>query len=110
MENNVIRIDAEPTREDANSVIAKRNAMVQVYVQEKLAEYGMPQPICDLHYGLWPLRAENPYRDVINMANYIHLASMDGWFFFFEAERLRRELAELKGRKVEGVKCTVIGS
>ena len=108
METQVIKIEAEPTREDANIVIAQRSATVRASVQEKLAEYGMPQPVCDLRYGLLPLRAENPYRDVINAANYIHLALMDSWFFFFEAERLRRELAELKGRKVEDVKCTVI--
>ena len=85
METQVIKIEAEPTREDANRVIAQRSATVRAYVQEKLAEYGMPHPVCDLRYGLWPLRAENPYRDVINAANYIHLALMDSWFFFFEA-------------------------
>lgn len=109
METKVIRIEAEPTREDANAVIAERSATVRAYVHNKLAEYGMAQPVCDLCYGLWPLRAENPYRDVINITNYMQGALMTGWFFFFEAERMRRELAELKGRKVEDVKCTEIG-
>lgn len=108
MENTVIKIEAEPTREDANKVVVERSATVRTYVQKKLAEYRMPQPVCDLCYGLWPLRAENPYQDVINIANYTQGALMAGWFFFFEVERLRRELAELKGRKVEDVKCRVI--
>ena len=108
MENTVIKIEAESTHEDANKVIAERSATVRAYVQEKLVEYGMSQPVCDLCYGLWPLRAENPYRDIINIANYMQGALMGGWFFFFEAERLRRELAELKGRKIEDVEYTAL--
>lgn len=108
MEQRIIRIEAEPTREDANRIIAERRDMVRAYVMEKLREFDMPQPVCDLRFGLWPFHSENPYSEIINAANYMHSAMMDAWYFFFEAERLRRELAELKGREVENVKCTVV--
>ena len=97
MEKNVIRIEAEPTREDANRIIA-----------ERLREFDMPQPVCDLRFGLWPFRSENPYGEIINAANYMHSAMMNAWYFFFESEHLRRELAELKGREIKDMKCTVV--
>lgn len=109
MEKNVIRIEAEPTREDANRIITERRETVRAYVMEKLKELDIPQPVCDLRFGLWPFRSENPYSEIINAANYMHSAMMNAWYFFFEAEHLRRELAELKGRKIEDVKCTVLG-
>lgn len=59
----------------------------------------MPQPVCDLTFGLFSIRQGNPYDEIVNMANYISCALSDGWYFFFEAERLRRELAALKGRR-----------
>ena len=52
--------------------------------------------------------APTPYDDIINIANHIRNALADGWFFFFEAERLRRELAELKGREIKAVEYRVI--
>lgn len=109
MEKNVIRIEAEPTREDANRIITERRETVRAYVMEKLKELDIPQPVCDLRFGLWPFRSGNPYSEIINAANYMHSAMMNAWYFFFEAEHLRRELAELKGRKIEDVKCTVLG-
>ena len=98
MEQKIIRIETEPTREDANRIIAKRRDTVRAYVMEKLREFDMPQPVCDLRFGLWTFRSENPYGEIINAANYMHM--MDAWYFFFEAERLRRELAE-RGRECE---------
>ena len=79
-------------------------------MREKLAEYRLAQPICTLCYGFFPTRAENPYRDIINMANYISGALLDGWYFFFETERLHRELAELKGRTIEIVDAELIAN
>ena len=79
MEQKIIRIETEPTREDANRIIAKRRDTVRAYVMEKLREFDMPQPVCDLRCGLWTFRSENPYGEIINAANYMHLAMMDAW-------------------------------
>ena len=108
MEQKTIRIEAEPTREDANRIISERRDTVRAYVLEKLREFDMPQPVCDLRFGLWLFHSEHPYGEIINAANHMHSAMMCAWYFFFEAERLRRELAELKGREVENVKCMVV--
>lgn len=105
METKIIHIKAVTTREDANQVIEKCRAVVRVYVQQKLTEYRIPQPVCDLSYGLFPLREGNPYDEIANTARRIQCSLMDGWDFFFEAERLRRELAELRGRVVEVAEC-----
>lgn len=104
-ELKTIPIKATTTREDANKVIERNRAAVRQSVQEKLREYKMPQPVCDLRFGLFSIRQGNPYDEIINIANYISCALSDGWYFFFEAERLRRELAALKGRRIEAVEC-----
>lgn len=56
MEKNVIRIEAEPTREDANRIIAERREAVRAYVLEKLREFSICRnlfAICVLDCGLF---------------------------------------------------------
>ena len=104
-ELKTIPIKATTTREDANRVIERNRAAVWQSVQEKLREYKMSQPVCDLCFGFYSIGQRNPYDEIINMANYITCALSDGCYFFFEAERLRRELAALKGRRIEAIEC-----
>lgn len=108
-ETQVIRIKAEPTREDANAVIKKCRERIQAYVRDEMAKIGMTDnPVCDLTYGLLSIGPGNPYREIINEARFISCALADAWFFFFEAERLRRELADLKGHTVEVVDAELL--
>lgn len=96
------------TREDVNAFIEIRRQRVRQYIQEKLKEYNMTLPLGELRFGLFSISDGNPYDEIINIANYINNSLLDGWFFFFEAERLRREVAALRGRKIEDASCRVI--
>ncbi len=108
-ETQVIKIKAEPTREDANAVIKECCERIQAYVRDEMSKIGMTDnPVCDLTYGLLSIGPGNPYREIINEARLISCALADAWFFFFEAERLRRELADLKGRTVEVVDAELL--
>lgn len=108
-ETQVIRIKAEPTWEDANAVIEECRERIQAYVRNEMTKIGMINaPICDLTFGLLSIGSGNPYREIINEARFISCALADAWFFFFEAERLRRELADLKGRTVEIVDAELL--
>lgn len=108
MEKNVIRIEAEPTREDANRIIAERREAVRAYVLEKLKETNTATPASDLLFGLFPIQEGNPYREIVNISACVSVAMSEAWRLFFEVEHLRRELAELKGREIEDVKCTLV--
>lgn len=103
-----IPVKAVATREDANEVIHRNAERVRRYVEEKLKEYRMQQPICDLRYSLPPIPEGNPYEGIISAAISIHNSLLDGWYFFFEAERLRRELEALKRRNIKDVPARVI--
>lgn len=108
-ETQVIRIKAKPTREDANAVIKECRERIQAYVRDEMAKIGMTDnPVCDLIFGLFSIRPGNPYREIINAARLVSCAMADAWYFFFEAERLRRELADLKGRTVEVIDAELI--
>ena len=108
-ETQVIRIKAEPTWEDANAVIEECRERIQAYGRNEMTKIGMINaPICDLTFGLLSIGSGNPYREIINEARFISCALADAWFFFFEAERLRRELADLKGRTVEIVDAELL--
>ena len=71
MEKNVIRIEAEPTREDANRIIAERREAVRAYVLEKLKETKTATPASDLLFGLFPIQEGNPYREIVNISAYV---------------------------------------
>ena len=103
-----IPIKAVTTKSDANAVIEHNRAIIRDYVEKKLGELGLSWPICDLGCGLFPLHNENPYDDIVNIANYVQCAYMDAWGFFFKYVEARRELAEMKGRKIEDVKCVEV--
>ncbi len=68
----------------------------------------MRQPATDLMYAPFFCSYENPYDEIYNILSQVGNALIAGWECFFEAERLRQELAELKGRPVEEVECTVM--
>ena len=70
MEKKVIRIEAEPTREDANRISAERREAVRVYVLEKLKETKTASPASDLLFGLFPIQESNPYREIEKISAY----------------------------------------
>ena len=107
---SLARIEAKAitTKSHATAVIEHNRAVVRDYVEKKLGELGVNWPICDLGCGLHNLNNENPYDDIINIANYVHCAYMDAWGFFFKYVEACKELAELKGRKIEDVKCVEV--
>lgn len=101
-----IPVKAVTTLADANRVIERNRNALYTHVHTKLFEYGMPQPFCDLGFGIPTLHDRNPYDEIINIANIANIvqcAFTEAWYIFFEVERLRRELAELKGRRIEAV-------
>lgn len=100
-ELTTIKVKAVTTKEDANTVVERNRQAVRDYVQTELKKLGMPQPVCDLTYAPYLCGCENPYDEIVNISNQITNALLAGWDLFFEAERLRRELAALKGRPVE---------
>ncbi len=85
-----------------------RRASGGAYVLEKLKETKTATPASDLLFGLFPIQEGNPYREIVNISAYVSAAMSEAWRLFFEVEHLRRELAELKGREIEDVKCTVV--
>ena len=103
-----IHIKAETTLADAKAVVDRNIDVMREHVQNKLKEYGMPPPVCDLGFGVNLTGYPSPYDDIINIANHIQNALATGWFLFFEAEQLRRELAELKGREIKAAEYQVI--
>jgi hypothetical protein len=108
MEAQIIHVRPVRTLADCKDHAARHGAAVRHYVRTELAALQMQQPACDLAFAPFLCGFENPYDDIYNIISHINNALMAGWGFFFEAERLRRELAELKGRPVEAVKCIEI--
>lgn len=99
-----ISVKAGTTKADANKVIRRRRESVRAYVENNLKELGISRPLCDLGYGLFSIHHDNPYDDIINIANQVNNAYMSSWGLFFKYVQVCRELAEIKGRKIEDAK------
>lgn len=108
LSNKIIHVKPVRTFADCKAHAVSCREGLRDKVQTKLAELRMTQPTCDLRYAPSLLGYENPYDEIYNIISQFNNAMDEGWHFFFEAERLRRELAELKGRSVEVVECKVI--
>ena len=100
-----IHVKAVRTFEDCKAYAEKRCISVGNYVRGELAALRMEQPICELAYAPCLCEYDNPYDEIYNIIAQFSNVARAGWFFFFEMERLSRELAELKGRRVEAVEC-----
>lgn len=107
-ELQTIKVKTVTTREDANEIIRGYAEIVRRYVEGKLEDYHMQQPACDMRYSLPSIQEGNPYEGIIYAATIIHNSLIEGWYFFFEAERLRRELEALKWRTIEDGRVRVI--
>jgi hypothetical protein len=108
METQIIHVRPIRTLADCKEYADKLRAGMGHHVRAELAALQMQQPACDLTFAPFLCGFENPYDDIYNIISHINNALIAGWGFFFEAERLRRELAELKGRPAEAVECIEI--
>lgn len=104
----IIHMRPVRTFEDCKTYATKRSNATGEYVRTELAKLQMRQPVCDLLCSPYLLNSKNPYDDIYNIISQFSIVAREGWGFFFEAERLRRELAELKGRAVETAEYSVI--
>jgi hypothetical protein len=108
MTTNIIHVRPVCTLNDCKAYAAQRAAVVRHHVQTELAALQMSQPVSDLIYAPFICGFDNSYDDIYNILSQVSNAMIAAWDHFFEAERLRRELAELKGRPVETIECKVI--
>ncbi len=104
----IIHVRPVRTFDDCKAYAAQRAAVVRHRVQTQLASLQMGAVASDLIYAPLLCGYDNPYDEIHNIIAQVNNAMIAGWNLFFEAERLRRELAELKGRPVEAVECKII--
>lgn len=103
-----IPVKAVTTREDAIAEVTRCNAITRDFVEHNLKELGLSWLVWDVGCGFWLCNFENPYDEIINIAHQVQCAMVDAWYMYFDYERLRRELAELKGRTIENGRVRII--